>query len=183
MTLSRLILSVNGASLSPIRPRWLTTLFVTGDVVSFLVQAGAAGLMVSGGGSGMKTGENVVVAGLVVQIVMFGLFCITAGVFHKRIRRTPTRESYEVEVGWEGELGMLYVVSGLVMVRSVFRVVEYAMGQEGYLLGNEWTLYVFDGTLMWLATVIFFWRFPSGINKPKDGDVEHVQLRGVGLKA
>jgi len=182
MTLSRIILSVRGAALSPIRPSWLTKLFITGDVLSFLVQGGSAGLMAAGNGANMETGEHMVVAGLLIQIIMFGLFGVTALVFHVRIRRSPTRESYEVEARWQQYLYMLYVVSALVMVRSVFRVIEYAMGQDGYLLRNEWTLYVFDGLLMWLVTVIFFWRYPSDINKSKDSDIEHVQLRSMGSK-
>lgn len=40
---------------------------------------------------------------------------------------------------------MLYATSGLIMLRNIFRVVEYAMGQEAYLLSNEWCVYIFDG--------------------------------------
>ena len=34
------------------------------------------------------------------------------------------------------------------MLRSVFRIVEYVQGNDGFLLGHEWFLYVFDATLM-----------------------------------
>ena len=33
------------------------------------------------------------------------------------------------------------------MARSIFRVIEYAMGQKGYLLSHEWTMYTFDSLL------------------------------------
>jgi hypothetical protein len=58
---------------------------------------------------------------------------------------------------------MLYIVSALIMVRSVFRVVEFIGGQDGYLLKHEWTLYVFDALLMFAAIVIFAWRFPGPV--------------------
>ena len=59
---------------------------------------------------------------------------------------------------------MLYAVSLLIMVRSIFRIIEYAQGYTGYSLSHEWTLYVFDTLLMWLVTVIFAWRYPSELN-------------------
>ncbi len=40
MVLGRLILYTNGESMAPIRATWLTKIFVGGDVLSFLVQAG-----------------------------------------------------------------------------------------------------------------------------------------------
>jgi hypothetical protein len=50
---------------------------------------------------------------------------------------------------------MLYIISVLIMVRSVFRVVEYIMGNDGYLLSHGWTLYIFDAALM-LGVVVLF---------------------------
>lgn len=38
MVLGRIIMLVNGEHLSLIRRKWLTKIFVTGDVISFLVQ-------------------------------------------------------------------------------------------------------------------------------------------------
>lgn len=40
MILGRIIRLLNGASNSLVRPSWLTKIFVTGDVVSFLMQSG-----------------------------------------------------------------------------------------------------------------------------------------------
>lgn len=47
------------------------------------------------------------------------------------------------------------------MARSIFRVVEYAMGQDGSPLTHEWTLYVFDALLMFVVMVIYGVFFPS----------------------
>lgn len=35
------------------------------------------------------------------------------------------------------------------------------MGQDGYLLKNEWPTYVFDGALMLLVMIVFFIWYPS----------------------
>lgn len=45
MTLGRLILYLDVESLSPIPTKWLTAIFVTGDVIAFVMQA--AGMSVA----------------------------------------------------------------------------------------------------------------------------------------
>jgi 4-hydroxybenzoate polyprenyltransferase len=70
--LGRIILMTDGERYSLIRQRRLTLVFVTGDVVSFFVQGGGAGIMASGTLSSMSTGEKVVVVGLFIQIAFFG---------------------------------------------------------------------------------------------------------------
>jgi hypothetical protein len=70
---------------------------------------------------------------------------------------------------------MLYAVSLLIMIRSVFRVVEYIMGYDGYLLAHEWSLYTFDSALMFLVTVIFYVYYPSELQR-KDVDSDDVQM-------
>ncbi len=42
MLLGRIIRVLNAGAISPIRPTWLTKIFVTGDVLSFLLQSGGA---------------------------------------------------------------------------------------------------------------------------------------------
>lgn len=56
---------------------------------------------------------------------------------------------------------MLYVTSICVLVRNIYRIVEFMMGQQGFLLEHEWPLYVFDGSLMILVMVGFFIWYPA----------------------
>lgn len=113
---------------------------------------------------------------------MFGLFWLTAISVHIRARRHPTKESSEPDLKWEQYLYMLYTVSAFIMVRSIFRVIEFAMGNGGYLLSHEWPLYVFDAALMWLVTVFFFWRYPCRAKLTYSrvvGDAESMQQVGT----
>ncbi|KAF9700059.1 hypothetical protein EKO04_001575 [Ascochyta lentis] len=165
MCLSRIIRGVRGDQHSLIKPSRLTKTFVTGDVLSFVVQGGAAGLMVTS--NNVKTGEGMVIGGLMIQIIMFGLFAVTAIMFQKRIERSPTPESCSSALPWQKSMRMLYIVSALIMVRSIFRVAEYAMGNAGYLLKHEWTLYIFDSTLMFVVTVVYFLWYPTWITADK----------------
>lgn len=183
MTLGRIINAVNGGHLSVVRPNWLTKIFVAGDVFSFLVQGGGGGMMAGGDQDRVKLGQNMILGGLGIQLLMFGLFWLTAVLFHLKIRKNPTTESYSIDARWEQYLAMLYMVSALIMIRSIFRVAEYVMGNDGYLLANEWTLYVFDAALMFIVTVLFFWRHPGSLTAVKKNDAERLQLDSINSKA
>lgn len=100
-------------------------------------------------------GQGFIITSLCLHVVSFCLFILTVYVFQKRMRRAPTAEAFDIAIPWRQHLYSLYTISGLVLVRSIFRVVEYAMGNDGYPLSNEWTLYVFDSVPMFAAMVIF----------------------------
>ena len=170
MTLSRVILAVVGQHLSIIPPRWLTRIFVLADVGSFFIQGGGAGVLVQATSQDKsQLGQNIIVGGLVFQIVAFGLFCLTALVFNLRFRKHGDTEHCN-QIPWQSILIMLYLTSAFIMIRNVFRAVEYAMGQTGYLLSHEWPTYVFDGVLMFLTMVVFAWKYPSQLLKAKEVD-------------
>jgi len=110
--------------------------------------------MAGGTQAKLEAGEHIVVAGLILQIVSFSLFIVVALVFHRRILRSPTPESLpESGVKWQKHLYALYGASMLILIRSVFRVIEYSMGNNGFLLKREVFLYIFDSVLM-LATMV-----------------------------
>jgi hypothetical protein len=92
---------------------------------------------------------------------------------------------------WQKLMTMLYATSALILVRSIFRIIEYVMGPDGYLLINEWPLYVFDLALMVVTMVLFYVWYPS-IIKPlpestESGSMEllpqHAKARGCGSRA
>lgn len=166
MALKKIIQNVHGERHSIVRPTWLTRLFVTGDVMALMIQGGAAGMMIVS--SLARLGQTIVIAGLVIQIVTFGLFWTTAAVFHIRMRNDMAVVHIPNDIKWQEALFMLYGVSALIMIRSIFRVIEFVLGTDGYPLTNEWTLYVFDSVLMWLVMVIFYLWFPQTVTARHD---------------
>jgi hypothetical protein len=128
MFLSRIIRSTEYTSLSMIRPKLLTIVFVTGDIICFLVQMVGAALMgASETPSEMKLAESIILAGLAVQIFIFGVFVLVAVVFHRRVRGMGG--SLVVEgVNWEHFLYLLYTVSLIITFRNIFRVIEHGFG-------------------------------------------------------
>jgi RTA1 like protein len=180
MTLGRLMRATNGAQHSIIRVTWMTKVFVIGDVLSFFVQGGGGGIMASGDIDKLKLGEKVILGGLFLQIIMFGVFVLAAIIFHSRMRKNPTQQSYNPDLRWEQVLYILYGVSALIMVRNIFRVAEYIGGHDGTLLSVEWPIYVFDALLMAATMAIFYWGYPAAIkSKVLDAEASSVELSEV----
>lgn len=155
MILGRLIRSLGAENHSLIPVKWLTKVFVTGDVISFSLQAGGGGIQSGGTLELYNTGEKIIIAGLWVQIVVFGFFVVVSALFNTRIIRCPTVEAERRVIPWKRHLLMLYASSGLILVRSIFRVVEYLQGNKGYLISHEIFLYMFDALLMACVMALF----------------------------
>lgn len=111
----------------------------------------------------VKLANNILLGGLILQVLFFGLFIAVAGIFHKRMRADPMAMSSSSRLPWERYLLILYLSSLLIVLRCVFRIIEYAGGQDGVLLSNEIYLYVFEATLMFLVMVVFNVQHPSMI--------------------
>jgi hypothetical protein len=146
MILGRLVRALHSESLSIIPVKWMTKIFVVGDVVSFLLQAGGGGVQAAGTIKMYDIGEKLIIVGLFVQIFMFSFFLVTALTFHRR--RASVDSAQETSIPWKRHLNVLYVVSAIILVRSIFRVVEYLQGNRGYLISHEIFLYIFDAVLM-----------------------------------
>lgn len=190
MELGRIMIVTGGEHLSPIRRSWLTKIFVVGDVISFLIQAGGkthtssldtstiscisrlTNLYCNDTGAGMlvkastaEKGGNVIKVGLIIQIIFFGLFIITSIVFHVKHVKNGSRVLQQRQVPWKKHQTALYIGSLLIFVRSIFRYIEYNQGSSGTLLQHEFYSYVFDAALMLLVMVAFNVVHPAEISK------------------
>lgn len=126
--------------------------------------------MASGTISALEAGENIIIGGLVVQLLFFGCFMVTSGIFHVRMHKCPTTTILTQAIPWQRHLYALYGASLLILVRSLFRLIEYAQGNDGYLISHEAFLYVFDSVLMLATMVLMAWIHVSEITaRLKDG--------------
>ncbi|KAH8665447.1 RTA1 like protein-domain-containing protein [Ilyonectria robusta] len=169
MVFGRLILFLHASSLSPIKPTRMTKIFVAGDVISFLIQYIGGGLLSKQ--KSFDTGKMVILIGLAAQIVLFGLFTLAAVVFHLRIidrplQLLPVEDSGKFFKGWRGVMVVLYVSSGLVLVRSLYRLVEYTTDRDGPLGSHEAYFYMLDSVLMLGAVAIIAILHPI-MSRPK----------------
>jgi RTA1 like protein len=120
--------------------------------------------MASGNVHSLHIGEHIIIGGLIVQLLFFGLFIFTTLKFHFGMKNNPNRKVLTQRPPWERHIWALYGGSLLILIRSIFRLIEYAQGNAGYLVSHEAYMYIFDGSLMFLSMVVFLWIHPSEIN-------------------
>ncbi|KAK6811982.1 hypothetical protein RU639_012296 [Aspergillus parasiticus] len=138
-------------------PSWIPRVFVTSDVVSFLTQAAGSGIASSNNWVGKEkdVGVGVLIAGLVLQLVTFGFFLVVVVWFDRSFA------SGEVEEGVRSVLRGIYVAGAFIMVRLIYRVVEFCMGMDTYTWTHEWPLYVLEAVPMLIAMMVLGWYHPA----------------------
>ena len=80
---------------------------------------------------GFKRGENIILGGLILQILIFGFFVVIAGIWHARLSKRPTAAS--ADIPWTKLIWFLYAASVCITVRNLCRVIEYAMGKVCFI--------------------------------------------------
>ncbi|EIT80128.1 hypothetical protein AO1008_08105 [Aspergillus oryzae 100-8] len=138
-------------------PSWIPRVFVTSDVVSFLTQAAGSGIASSNDWTGKEkdVGVGVLIAGLVLQLVTFGFFLVVVVWFDRSFA------SGEVEEGVRSVLRGIYIAGFFIMVRLIYRVVEFCMGMDTYTWTHEWPLYVLEAVPMLIAMMVLGWYHPA----------------------
>jgi hypothetical protein len=122
------------------------------------------GVQSSGTLSGVATGQKLIVAGLLVQILFFGFFLIVVIIIQTKLNRHPTPKSLDPSINWRRHIIVMYIASLFIMIRSIMRVIEYLLGNAGYVLSHEVFLYTFDATLMFLVMLVYAIVHPSVID-------------------
>ena len=115
-----------------------------------------------------STGEKIIIAGIWVQIASFSAFVILERVFLHRLLNNPTSRAEKLRNApwrrnWRVLVSAVEVVAALVLVRSVFRLIEYSWGEDSVLMQNEGWIYGFDACLMALVMAIMAVFHPSGV--------------------
>lgn len=161
MVLGRVIADLRADKHSIIRLKWLTKIFVIGDVISFFVQAAGGGLQTSSSLLVVDLGKTLLTVGLFMQIAFFGFFILVLGIFQWRIIREPTSVSLSTRYApsslrnWQTIIYTLFFCSTMIFIRCVVRAVEYIQGNDGYIISHEVFLYIFDGVMMFSQMVVF----------------------------
>ncbi|KAJ5351371.1 hypothetical protein N7452_000345 [Penicillium brevicompactum] len=127
MTLGRIIVKLDAEEMSLVPIKYLTKVFVVGDVISFLLQCGGGGYMAAGTLSAMNIGENIVIGGLAIQLLFFGFFVIVSAVFHWCVKKRtgysnlPPRtisQSVRTKMTWESVMWALYIACLLILTST-----------------------------------------------------------------
>ncbi|GAA6017618.1 hypothetical protein JCM11491_005303 [Sporobolomyces phaffii] len=190
MILTRLAHALNAESALFIRASRVVRIFVWSDVFTFFLQAAGGGLSASKGSA--DTGHKIALVGLALQLVSYGLFCCLLIIFGTRVprmfpgiedrRRAAGRDSSNPFATtslhrWRSLYALLLLTSVGIIVRSVFRLVEYTQGYSGYLPTHEGYFWSLDALPLWLAMSLYavWWpaRYVAGateLNPPRFSD-------------
>jgi len=69
----------------------------------------------------------------------------------------------------------LYAAGILILIRSLFRVIEFTQGNDGTIMTHEFYLYIFDGLLM-LGVLVLFNVIHPGQLIGRRFDIESIRL-------
>ncbi|KAF2111526.1 RTA1 like protein-domain-containing protein [Lophiotrema nucula] len=184
MMLGRTIRLSGGEEVSLIKPKWCTRLFVGADVSTLILQGLGASIMGTMQLELALAGEKIVIAGLALQVATFITFLVFTTDFHIRMNRQTRRGTVApVSDEWRKILWILYTVSSLVLARCTFRLIEYAMGNAAYLIAHEWTLYVFDTTLMVIVLVLLLVLQPTKYVPQENRKLSQSDSEGLAMES
>ncbi|KAH7909190.1 RTA1 like protein-domain-containing protein [Hygrophoropsis aurantiaca] len=132
--------------------RW----FVASDVTTFLIQGAGGGMQASTNVTSDKLGADILLGGLVLQTLSFALFILLVVRAWRSIVRDGVRPAKE---RWGVVLWTLFFSSTFFMIRCIYRVIELAQGNGGYLMTHEVYFYVLDSLplLIGISTYVIFW--------------------------
>ncbi|EIW86746.1 RTA1-like protein, partial [Coniophora puteana RWD-64-598 SS2] len=163
------IVKLLGTRYSRLPPNWFAIVFCSFDVICLIIQAvgGASAAAAVGQGrnpeknmSKSYQGGNVMLGGIVAQMIAIALYVACAGEFFLRyFSDSPVRiESSETTVrGGRLNQKMKYMIVGLtfattcIFIRSVYRTIELANGFAGPIISTQVYFNVLDGAMITLS--------------------------------
>jgi len=95
------------------------------------------------------------------------VFIATGVTFEGRMNVRPTTRVYnDKKLPWKRHTFNLYVCSGIIILRCVYRIAQYAQGTDyyGYLVHSEWCVYVFDASFLCAVMISFAVVHPSEVD-------------------
>lgn len=163
MIYGRLVLFVNAAEASVIRPTLVTKVFVCGDVLAFFMQAGGGGMMAQASMADM--GQKIMLIGLFVQLLFLGFFLSISLIFWKRMSRSSKQYAIPQygKHSWDTLLKMVLAAAVIIILRCIFRVVEFAQGHSGYLVSHEIYMYIFDAAPMLVVQIMMHFVYAAEV--------------------
>ncbi|KAF2134861.1 RTA1-domain-containing protein [Dothidotthia symphoricarpi CBS 119687] len=173
LCLSRIILAF-GADISRIKPLSYPRIFIPCDIVSLLLQATGGGIasVKTHNDDDPKTGNDIMLAGLAVQVFTLLVFILLAVDFAFRTTRRVCRHGASSALDpaysklrklkmFKGFLVALTFSTLCVFTRCVFRVAELSDGWGGYLMKTQRYFIGLEGAII-IAAVLALNMFHPG---------------------
>lgn len=107
--------------------------------------------------------QQIIFSGIGLQVILFGVFVRCAVMFHVRNSKRRFAKMTTVTPNLHAMLLSLYFSNVLIIIiRNIYRLVEYGSGRTGYLQRQGWLTYHLDIRLMASVMIRAFpWYFPD----------------------
>jgi hypothetical protein len=142
-----------------------TYVFIGADFLALLLQGVGGGIAATARDrKGSQSGTNIMIAGLISQVISMVFFFIVWGDFALRVRRNkmsgalsrtqpPLYEFLRSTKGFQFFQWSLFIATILIFVRCIYRVAELWDGFSGHLANDEATFMIFEGPFIIIALV------------------------------
>jgi hypothetical protein len=162
-----------GRQYSIVNPKFVEYGFIVSDLLSIGVQSAGAGLITSGKLENIPLGSHVLIGGLGINLVSFCFFAVVTFHLHWSIYRS--KSDFTGQERWIKIFYALYLSMILLIIRSIYRITEFAMGFRGYLAIHETYFYIFECLLIIFVFGLFLPLHP-GIWMPSKVDERLIKV-------
>ncbi|KAL8976112.1 MAG: hypothetical protein Q9205_007820 [Flavoplaca limonia] len=160
LSLSRIILTY-GSHLARFKPRTYTIIFICCDIFSLVLQAVGGGIADTASTQSMSDiGINIMIAGLVFQVVSLTCFAGLCADFFWSVRKSGGVSRTTLQARLPNSVGRFYMFIGslslatlCIYIRSIFRVAELQEGFDGHLANDEITFMILEGAMVAIASI------------------------------
>ncbi|GJC78573.1 sphingoid long-chain base transporter RSB1 [Colletotrichum liriopes] len=184
LTLKHVSANLN-PTLSRIRPRLYPLIFLPADLTCLIIQAIGGGLAAAAGQTNKKLldgGNQAIIAGIVLQVVVLMLFGAAGADYWIRVRKWAHAGDHAT-----GDIALyrarsfrsfiygVAVAYACVMVRCIYRVAEMAGGWGNHIMQDEVSFMILDGGLV-LVCVTLLTVFHPGVYFPQMSKARAAQV-------
>ncbi|GME81675.1 unnamed protein product [Ambrosiozyma monospora] len=165
-------IEIFGRRYSHLKPINYRRIFISLDVVSFLVQSSGGGLAAKAESGNANLGFNIMLGGLILQVITMTVFMVMVGRYFSKVHanRFNLDQKYvgiRISGFFQAVMWSILAAILLIYIRSIYRVAEMANGWGSDIMHNETLFLVLDGFLCVLAIVLLTVFYPGFAFKRK----------------
>jgi hypothetical protein len=160
LTLKHIVINF-GEGWSRLKPVWYTRIFIAGDIFSLVLQGAGGGLAstADNGSSGQDTGTNMMIAGVIIQVVIlafFGYFLVEYTLRTHRRRDQLSAESMALfhTTSFRCFMGAIIVAFMGIFIRCIYRIPELTGGWRSELMRNETDFIILEGVMIVISVLV-----------------------------
>ncbi|KAF1829406.1 RTA1-domain-containing protein [Decorospora gaudefroyi] len=161
LTLKHIVINF-GESWSRLPPVWYTRIFIAGDGLSLILQGAGGGIAATAdrGSNMLDVGTNLMIAGVVLQVVVLACFGSLLTEYAVRTYRRRDQLSPEAMTLFHKTsfrcfifaLGTAYLG---ILIRCVYRIPELTGGWRSALMRNETDFIILEGAMIVVSVLVF----------------------------